>query len=172
MYVIADLQLAVAVKPGSYVKQPVSLGSLAMSMHGAPSVGCCTGRTTFLSPAARVAWVRPDLGSDTEHSSCLRATARGRRTEGDRESARKTNRDRQISHTGLQSIPRRIVTGRHRTRPGPGARMGCAICATCDSKARGTRPRLRPSRGSADRSTRNEKRLPGGSRSRDAGPAY
>ncbi|MNV15331.1 hypothetical protein D3C71_1060530 [compost metagenome] len=51
---MADLQLAVAVKPESYVKRPVSLVSFEISTQSLPSVGLMTGRTTDVSPALSV----------------------------------------------------------------------------------------------------------------------
>src|SRR3546814_14496825 len=61
---MADRHEAVAVKAGSEVKQPVSLGSLAISMQGAPSVPRATGSVTALSPALSVTCSIADV-SDT-----------------------------------------------------------------------------------------------------------
>src|SRR5690606_41804918 len=52
---MADLQLAVAVKPESYVKRPVALGIFEMSMHSLPRVGFRTGSSTEVPATCRVA---------------------------------------------------------------------------------------------------------------------
>src|SRR5690606_4945447 len=57
---MADLQLAVAVKPESQVKRPVSFVSFETSMQSLPRVGLSTGRVTDLSPAFNVTWSRLD----------------------------------------------------------------------------------------------------------------
>src|SRR5690606_25682186 len=54
---MADLQLAVAVKPESYVKRPVALGIFEMSMHSLPRVGFRTGSSTEVPATCRVALV-------------------------------------------------------------------------------------------------------------------
>src|SRR5690606_25919978 len=86
---MADLQLAVAVKPGSKVKQPVALGSLPMSMQGWPSTGSTTGSSTDFPATSRVAWPMGDLlwsgtgWSDTGDSEDRGAAPGGRARRGE-----------------------------------------------------------------------------------------
>src|SRR5690606_35748056 len=81
---MADLQLAVAVKPGSKVKQPVCLGNLPMSMQGWPSTGSTTGSSTDFPATPRVAWPMVDLlCSDTGDSLDRGAAPGGRARRGE-----------------------------------------------------------------------------------------